>query len=132
MISQRELSLLDKKLKDTLPSYRTCLSIVICQRLEVKHIDDAIVVQICSSRDRGVITHANRQRIELIDDVVVVNITRRQSERRQTLRGACSECDRSLRSEETLRAGNYSVGAWHNIKAEASIWALGAGNHCAI
>ncbi len=75
MISQRELSLLDKKLKDTLLSYSTCLSIVICQRLEVKHIDDAIVVQICSSRDRGVITHANRQRIELIDDVVVVNIT---------------------------------------------------------
>ena len=58
-----------------LPNNRTCFAVIPSQQFKVKHVDYAVVVQVCRSGSRSVVTHADGQGIELIDDVIAINVT---------------------------------------------------------
>ena len=59
-----------------LPKHRAGFSIVTSQQFQIQNVDDTVVVQVCSSWSGAVIAHADGHGVKLIDDIVVINITR--------------------------------------------------------
>src|SRR5215216_224658 len=102
------------------PRQWTGLAIVLREKLKIKHVDRAIIIQICSGRNVRVIAHANRERIELIDCVIPVNITGKQSNR---WHGSATRAhgDRSLGTQETTSCGANTVGPGRSRDAKGSI-----------
>src|SRR5215211_4868047 len=57
------------------PSYWPGLAIVSGEKFQIEYVDHIVVVEISSCRAGGVVAHANRQGIELINRVIVVYVT---------------------------------------------------------
>jgi hypothetical protein len=92
-----------------------------CQHLQVQDIDDPIVVQICCTRARPVVVHPDRQRIELIDHIVPIEVAGQQRDRR--FRGGAASCDRggALGTQEATGGGDHIVGAGGSGQDEGAI-----------
>lgn len=56
------------------PILRGRFSVVAGEQFQIQNIDHAVIVQVCLGWGGGVVTHANRQCVELVDHVVAVNI----------------------------------------------------------
>ena len=62
------------KLLTTLPENGTYLSIIPGEKLQVEHIDDPVVVQVRGFGKARVVIHSDRQRIEMVDCKIAINI----------------------------------------------------------
>ena len=62
-----------------LPGDWTRSAIVTSQKFKIQNIDDTIIVQVCGGGCGGVIAHAQRHGIELIDHIIAVNIASQQA-----------------------------------------------------
>jgi len=104
-----------------LPGERASLSIVAGQQFQIQHIDDPIIIQI-RRRGRGsVVAHPNRQRIELIDDIVAVDVTSRQADRGHRARVPARQRCGPLSIEKTTRRSNHGIGSSRSRQAEGTI-----------
>lgn len=103
------------------PNCRTRIAVVLRQQFEVQHVDGAVVVQVCGGGRGSVVTHANGQRVELIDHVVAVDVASQQCDGR--FRGCVSRQDvgGTLRGEEAAGSGNHNVIARRRNQAKRSI-----------
>jgi len=104
-----------------LPGNRTGRAIVPGEQLQVKNIDRPIVVQICCSRRGQVVAHPDRQRIELVDHLVVIDIAGEESDRWHTAGSARRDCGHSLGTKETAGCGADAVGPTGSREAERPI-----------
>lgn len=104
-----------------LPLKWTGCSIIAGQELQIQHVDDPIIVQVCGSGNGCVVAHPDRQGIELIDHIVVDNITGQQSDLRLCADLSGRERDRALCAEETLSGCNHAVRPGRSAEAERAI-----------
>jgi len=91
--------------KILLPGNRSRFAIVAGKKLEVKHVDGAIVVQISSRGSCCVVTHANGQCIELVNNAIAVNITSWQSDGGHCAGSSVHQRDGALGAEESTGGG---------------------------
>src|SRR4026208_882342 len=63
-----------------LPKHWAGFSIVSSQQLQIQNVDDTIVVQVWRSWGGACVAHADRHGVELIDDIVVIDITGKQAD----------------------------------------------------
>src|SRR5215217_3871326 len=103
------------------PGNGTGGSIVVGQQFEIQNVDDSIVVQVGGARRGSVVVHPDRQRIELIDDVVPVNVTGQQSHSRFGVCAAACNCGRTLGTEETAGGSQHRIGASWCGQAEGAV-----------
>lgn len=92
-----------------LPGKRTSFSIVTGQKLQIKHVDNPVIVQIRGCRRRCVVVHPNRQGIKLIDHIVAINIACEQSNVRHRASASTCQRDRTLGAEETTSGSTHGV-----------------------
>lgn len=109
-----------------LPLKWTGCSIIAGQELQIQHVDDPIIVQVCGSGSGCVVAHPDRQGIELIDDIVIDNITGQQSDLRFCADLSSRERYRALRAKETFSCGNHGIRPGRSGEAER---AIGIGSH---
>jgi len=84
-----------------LPGQWAGLSIVAGQQFEIEDVDDPIPIQICRGWNGQVVIHANGQRVELVDNVIAIDITRQQTDFWH-VGGPCGgDSHRALAAEET-------------------------------
>ena len=62
--------------KELLPGNGAGLSIVLSEELQIQHVDDSIIIQVCGFWRRSVVAHPDRHGVELIDHAIVINIAR--------------------------------------------------------
>ena len=101
-----------------MPGDGTSLAVISRQDLEIEHIDDTVVVQVCRREVGGVIVHADGHGIELIDDIVVVDIARNQLNVRLGNGRAAGQCDRTFRGEIPMCNGDQCIGPGRSRERE--------------
>ena len=104
-----------------LPGNRSGFAIVQSQELQIQDIDHTIIIQIGGSWNRGVVAHPNRQGVQLINDIVVINVTRQQSDAWHRAGAATGQRHRALGAEEPAGCGTHGVAARESRQAEGSI-----------
>src|SRR5215212_9919416 len=103
------------------PGNGTDGSIIVGQQFEIQNVDDSIVVQVGGARRGSVVVHPDRQRIELIDDVVPVNVTGQQSHSRFSVCAAACNCGRTLGTEETAGSRQDGVASGRSGQTEGAV-----------
>ena len=101
-----------------LPGNRTDFAVVTGKEFEVENVDVAVAVEVGGGGCRRVVAHANGHGIELVNDTIVVNITRRQTDLRHGGRRSSGQRGRTLGAEETLCAGGDGVSSSGSGQAE--------------
>src|SRR5215213_8917536 len=103
------------------PGNGTDGSIVVGQQFEIQNVYDSIVVQVGGARRGSVVVHPDRQRIELIDDVVPVNVTGQQGHGRFAARAATCNYGRPLGTQETAGGSQHRIGSCWSVQAERAV-----------
>src|SRR6266511_4800742 len=104
------------------PGDRTCLSIILGKKFQIEYVDDPIIIQIRFSGGRFVIVHPDRESIELIDDIIIVNITGDQSDRWERGCTPISDGHRALGTEEATRNSDHRICPGGSTEFEGTIW----------
>src|SRR5215207_3326265 len=103
------------------PDQRTGLSVVAGQQFQIQNVDDIVVIQIGSAWGGGVVVHPDRQRIELINDIVAVNVTCQERDRWLGVAGSRGEAGRTLGTEEAAGSGDDRIGAGRSGQAKGPV-----------
>src|SRR5215207_6012469 len=104
-----------------LPGKRTRLPIVLSKKLQIKNVDDPIVVQVCRRGNCAVVAHANGHGVKLINDVIVVNVASEQYDDCLRARIPSSDRYRALGAEETTGCGTHAICPSRSCKAERPV-----------
>ena len=110
-----------------MPGDWTGLAIVLCQELKVEHVDGPVVVQVCCGWGGCVVAHADRHRVELVDDIVVVDIPCQQADSGLSDGRAANQCNRALGGEETIGDGEQGIGPGRSREQEGAVRVGGYG-----
>jgi hypothetical protein len=104
-----------------LPKHRTGFSIVTSQQFQIQNVDDTVIVQVCGSWGGAVVAHTDGHGVKLINDIVVINITRKQTDGWHSCSAAIGQRNGSLGTEETTGRGTYRVSSSRSRQAESAI-----------
>ena len=107
--------------KILLPGNRSRFAIVAGKKLEVKHVDCAVIVQISGGGSCGVVAHANGQCVELINNAVPIDVTSGQSNGGHCASSSVRQRDGTLRAEESTGGGCDRISSSGNRQDESTI-----------